>query len=79
MRNLRACSFSRMRVMSWAIVTAPRTVPSSSMGAVESTIVPRVPSNLSMSTTMSAVDRPCSRACAAGQSSGLSGTPVSGQ
>ena len=41
------------------------------MGAVESTIVPRVPSNRSMSTTTSANDSPVFRACAAGQSSGL--------
>ena len=78
-RNRRACSASRMRVMSWAMVTAPRTTPLSSIGAVESTIVPRVPSNRSMSTTTSANDSPVSRARAAGQSSAFSRSPVSGQ
>ena len=57
-RKRRACSASRMRVMSWTIVTAPRTTSLSTIGAVESTMVPRVPSNRSMSTTTSAKDSP---------------------
>ena len=65
--------------MSWTMVTAPRTSPPSTMGAVERTIVPLVPSNLSMSTTTSANERPVASACAAGQSSGRRRSPVSGQ
>ena len=57
-RKRRACSASRMRVMSWTIVTAPRMTPLSMIGAVDSTIVPLVPSNRSMSTTTSAKDCP---------------------